>query len=46
MVFKVICLIFHIVDLILSVIDITRAFIVSNCKELTGAVNIKYFCDY
>ena len=36
MVFKIICLFFHIVDLILSVIDLTRGFITSNLKRLSG----------
>ena len=37
MVFRVICLIFHIVDMILYAIDITRGFIVSHYKNLAGA---------
>merc|ERR1712126_338702 len=39
MVFRVICLIFHIVDMILYAIDLTRGFIVSHCKNLAGATD-------
>ena len=36
MVFKIICLFFHLVDMILSVIDMTRGFISFNIKRLSG----------
>ena len=36
MVFKVICLLFYIVDMFLTVIDVTRAFIVSHLKLAAG----------
>ena len=36
MVFRVICLLFHVVDVVLSVIDITRGFISNNFKRLSG----------
>ena len=40
MVFKLICLLFYIVDVILTVIDVTRSFIISRCK-LGGGKNVK-----
>ena len=36
MVFKVICLLFYIVDMFLTVIDVIRAFIVSHLKLAAG----------
>ena len=39
MVFKVICLLFYIVDMFLTVIDVTRNFISSHCK-LGGGKNV------
>ena len=40
MVFKVICLLFYIVDMFLTVIDVTRSFIISRCK-IGGGNNVK-----
>ena len=36
MVFTIICLLFHVVDVILSVIDVTRGFIATHFKSLSG----------
>ena len=40
MVFKVICLLFYIVDMFLTVIDVTRSFIITRCK-IGGGKNVK-----
>ena len=38
MLYRLLCLIFHTVDLVLSAVEVVRATVASSCKKLTGGV--------